>query len=121
MPVRCQRLLIRFIVIIVVATNSLLAQAAPAPEVTVGAVTSSQPLRDGMEIQAGVVTLRITALRDDIIRVRMAPGALLEDASWAVLAGPRGKSVDVQATQDDAAVGFRTAASSWWSAIRSGW
>ena len=110
MPVRGPRLLILFIVILVVATNSLLAQAAPAPEVTVGAVTSSQPLRDGMAIQAGVVTLLITALRDDIIRVRMAPVALLEDASWAVLAGPRGKSVDVKATEDDAAVGFRTAA-----------
>src|SRR5664279_4977142 len=55
--------------------------------------------------------MRITALRDDILRVRIAPGnALPEDASWAVLPGPRSKSVEVQATQDSSFVGFRTAA-----------
>jgi alpha-glucosidase len=107
MPVRCQRLPILFLTIIVIATGSSLAQAAP--ETTVGAVTGSQSLRDGVEVQAGSVTLRITALRDDIIRVRVSPGALPEDASWAVLSGPRGKSVDVKATQDDKSIGFRTA------------
>jgi alpha-glucosidase len=73
-------------------------------------VTGFQPLRDGIELQAGPATLRITALRDDIIRVRISPGALPEDASWAVLAGPRSKSIDVKPIQDDASVGFRTAA-----------
>ena len=107
MPVGCQRLLILFLAIFVIATSSSLAQAAP--EVTVGAVTGSQSLRDGVEVQAGSVTLRISALRDDIIRVRISPGALPEDASWAVLSEPRGKSVDVKATQDDKSIGFRTA------------
>jgi hypothetical protein len=60
MPVRCQRLPILFLTIIVIATGSSLAQAAP--ETTVGAVTGSQSLRDGVEVQAGSVTLRITAL-----------------------------------------------------------
>ena len=73
-------------------------------------VTGSQSLRDGIEIQAGTATLRIIALRDDILRVRVAPsGALPEDASWAVLPGPRSKSVDVQPSGDAASVGFRTA------------
>ncbi len=57
--------------------------------------------------------MRITALRDDILRVRIAPdGAFPEDSSWAVLPGPRGKSVDVQpqSTENAAFVGFRTAA-----------
>jgi len=78
--------------------------------ITLAAVTSFQPLRDGIEITAGPATLRITALRDDILRVRVAPGgALPEDSSWAVLSGPRGKSVNVQAMQDAVFVGFHTA------------
>ena len=64
---------------------------------TLDAVSSSQPLRDGIEVKSGSATLRITALRDDILRVRIAPtGAFPEDSSWAVLPGPRGKSVNVQ-------------------------
>ena len=67
-------------------------------------------MHDGVQIQAGLAQLRITALRDDIIRVRIAPGATLpEDASWAVLPGPRTSSVSVQSTHDTASVGFRTA------------
>jgi alpha-glucosidase len=74
------------------------------------AVTDSQPLRDGIQIQAGSAQLRITALRDDILRIRIAPGsALPEDASWAVLPAPRAKTVEVQPTQDASSVGFRTA------------
>lgn len=98
----------------------LAAVSAPAePEssspsaITLEAVTGSQPLHDGIEIRAGAAILRITALRDDILRVRIAAdGALPEDSSWAVLPGPRRKSVDVrpQSMQDAVSVGFRTAA-----------
>ncbi len=83
---------------------------------TVTAVTSFQRQRDGIAIKAGAVSLRITALRDDILRVRIAPGGTFpEDSSWAVLPGPRGKSVEVQAIDSQSAkgaafVGFRTAA-----------
>jgi alpha-glucosidase len=90
--------------------------AASQPDTTLEAVSGSKPRRDGIDIQAGALqagsaSLRITALRDDILRVRIAPGSTFpEDASWAVLSGPRGKSVDVQPIQDAAAVGFRTAA-----------
>jgi len=89
------------------------AQSAAAAQMSteLAAVTSSQALHDGIEITAGSATARIAALRDDILRVRIAPsGSLPEDASWAVLPGPRGKSVDVQAAQDAASVGFRTGA-----------
>ena len=112
MPVSCQRLLILFLGIAVLAGGSAPAQtsAVSQPGTTLEAVTSSHPLRDGIEIQAGTATLSITALRDDIIRVRISPGALPEDASWAVLPAPRSKSVDVQPIQDPASVGFRTAA-----------
>jgi alpha-glucosidase len=71
-------------------------------------VANVQPLKDGVQIQVGSGQLRITALRDDILRVRVAPGATLpEDASWAVLPASRTHSVDVQALPDPA-VGFRT-------------
>jgi alpha-glucosidase len=113
MPSSCARFLAFFLGAAAIALNSASAQtsAAPSPAISLEAVSSSQPRQDGIDIQAGPATLRITALRDDIIRVRIAPGsALPEDASWAVLPGPRGQSVAVQPVQDAASVGFRTAA-----------
>jgi alpha-glucosidase len=78
---------------------------------SVEAVTASEPLRDGIQIQAGPAVLRVTALRDDIVRVRISPNSTLpEDASWAVLPEARAKSVDVHPAQDADSVGFRTAA-----------
>jgi alpha-glucosidase len=87
--------------------------ASPASQarVVLESVSSSQPLPEGIAIQAGDASLRITALRDDIVRIRIAPGAgLPEDASWAVLPGPRTKTVAVQPFNDEKSIGFRTAA-----------
>jgi len=108
------RLLPRLFCFLIFATTLAgvfaLAQA-PATLVSLDAVTASDPLHDGIQIQAGSATLRITALRADIIRVRISPDTTLpEDASWAVLSDARTKSVDVQPIQDSAAVGFRTSA-----------
>ena len=73
-------------------------RVASQPAITLEAVTSSQPRRDGIDVKAGPASLRITALRDDIIRVRITLGSKFpEDASWAVLPGPRSKSVDCAA------------------------
>ena len=111
MAFSCLRTLI--FLAVMVAPIAVIAQneAGPPAAVTVEAITSSESLRDGIQIQAGAATLRITALRDDIVRVRIAPTSTLpEDASWAVPAEARGKSVEVQPVQDSAAVGFRTAA-----------
>src|SRR6478736_5299661 len=69
------------------------AQAAASPALILDAVTNSKPLPDGLEVQAGAAVIRITALRDDIIRVRIAPDALPEDASWAVVPEAR-KSIN---------------------------
>lgn len=110
MPYSYLRLLIVCLAIAVVASISASGQPSSQPATTIAAVTGSQPLRDGVEIQAGSATLRITALGDDIIRVRISPGPLPEDASWAVLSAARTKSIDVQPVQDDASVGFHTAA-----------
>ncbi|HTS38055.1 MAG TPA: TIM-barrel domain-containing protein [Candidatus Solibacter sp.] len=84
---------------------------AQQPATTLDSLTSSQPLRDGVEIHSGAAILRITAQRDDILRVRIAAdGKLPEDASWAVLSAPRTKTIDVKPIEDASSVGFRTAA-----------
>ena len=79
--------------------------------VSVGAVTGSQPERDGIRVQASSATMWITAIRDDVIRIRIsASDTLPEDASWAVLPEAKSKSVEVHAAEDAASVGFRTGA-----------
>src|ERR1700694_699647 len=51
---------------------------------------------DGADIHSGPLFMRVTALADDILRVRMAAAEdLPEDASWAVPEEVRGRSVPV--------------------------
>jgi alpha-glucosidase len=107
----CQRFVV-FLCAVAIIPGVVFSQttAATQPDTSLDAVTRSQPRRDGIDVQAGAASLRITALRDDIIRVRITSGKNFpEDASWAVLPEPRGQSVNVQPTQDAASVGFRTA------------
>jgi alpha-glucosidase len=100
------------VLIAVALSTAAIAQTTPPasqPPVVLESITGAQPLPDGIAIQTGAATLRITALRDDIVRVRIAPGSTLpEDASWAVLPASRTKSVEVQPTQNATSVGFRT-------------
>ena len=66
---------------------------------------------DGVDVHGGQWTLRVTALADDILRVRAAAGgALPEDASWAVPEDMRARSVPVVVNQNDKGVEFKTAA-----------
>ena len=54
--------------------------------------------------------MQITALRDDVLRVRVGPeGTLPEDASWAVLPEARTAKITVTAANSGDAVGFKTA------------
>ena len=54
--------------------------------------------------------MQITALREDVLRVRVgAAGQLPEDASWAVLADARAAAVPVTQESGSASVGFKTA------------
>jgi alpha-glucosidase len=56
------------------------------------------PATSGLIAVAGGVSLQVNALRDDILRVRMWKGdAVPEDASWAVLADARTRSVPITA------------------------
>ena len=66
-------------------------------------------LVDGIEARNGRTLLRVTAITDDILRVRMSGNdGLPEDASWAVSPQMRGSHVAVAALAGDGAFGFRT-------------
>ena len=72
-------------------------------------ITGSHPITAGVEIRSGAALLQITALRDDVLRVRVGPaGQLPEDASWAVLPASRTSSVTVTPESNSTAVGFKT-------------
>src|SRR4051794_5121226 len=73
-------------------------------------VTGSHAIATGIEIRSGSAVMQITALRDDVLRVRVGPaGQLPEDASWAVLTASRTSSVPVTPQSTSASVGFKTA------------
>jgi alpha-glucosidase len=73
-------------------------------------VTASRALPNGIEIRSGAAIMQITALRDDVLRVRVGPsGQLPEDASWAVLPSSRTANVSVTPVSNGAGVGFKTA------------
>jgi alpha-glucosidase len=77
------------------------------PPVASNPAIQTQHLPNGIEASGDGIALYVTALRDDVLRVRVSKsGALPEDASWAVLAGPRGASVPVTAQS----AGFSTKA-----------
>jgi alpha-glucosidase len=83
---------------------------AAAPMI-LSSVTDSRALADGIELHSGLAVMRISALDEDVLRVRIGPnGTLPEDASWAVLAQAREHSVAVFPEQSEASVGFHTKA-----------
>src|SRR5580692_8916304 len=66
---------------------------------------------DGADIHSGPWFMRVTAITDDILRVRAAAaGDLPEDASWAVPGDMRSRSVHVTVKQRADGVDFQTAA-----------
>jgi len=80
-----------------------------AVAIVVSVPASAQALKalpNGVEVGNATATLRVTALTDGIVRVRIARGgAFAEDASWAVPRDVRMKSVAVRATADGFATG----------------
>ena len=73
-------------------------------------VTASHQLPNGIEVRSGSAIILITAVREDLLRVRVGPmGQLPEDASWAVLPSSRTATVNVSPESNGAAVGFKTA------------
>ena len=73
-------------------------------------ITGDVALGNGLDLRDGSLTLRITALRDDVIRVRASrTNTLPEDASWAVLPAARSSFVAVTQESNATTAGFRTA------------
>ncbi|HEY4968921.1 MAG TPA: hypothetical protein VII35_03390, partial [Steroidobacteraceae bacterium] len=88
---------------VLVGCSLLCAAAAPAADIIIRS--------DGADIRSGSWFMRVTALTDDILRVRAgAVGDLPEDASWAVPGEMRGRSVHVTVKQDAEGIDFQTAA-----------
>jgi alpha-glucosidase len=84
-----------------------LAAASLSPLAQTTATVRSTPLPNGIQVSDADVTVQITALRDDVLRVRATHAAVLpEDASWAVLPWARTASVKVIADPN----GFHTSA-----------
>jgi len=85
-------------------------QKPASQHISLDRVTSAKPLPNGLEIRSGSAIMQVTALRDDLLRVRVgATGVLPEDASWAVLEKSRTASVSVKAESNEKSVGFSTA------------
>src|SRR5436309_6183771 len=65
----------------------------------VGKVQRVEKLKDGVELTAGAAKVRITAFRDGVFRVRLAPtGAFPKDSSWAVIESPDPPTVKIEET-----------------------
>lgn len=93
-------------------TATLLAAVALTEFATPATAQAASPvavsrLSNGVEASNGTASIRVVALTDSILRVRVArtAGQFPEDASWAVPSDVRRKSVAV----DTSANGFRTA------------
>src|ERR1700688_4469774 len=72
-------------------------------------LSTSTPLQNGAEVGAREAVMRNLALRDDVIRIRIArDGNLAEDVSWAALSSARQNQVERISESDAGRVGFRT-------------
>ncbi len=106
-------LFVPFVVLFLAATSQAnSSEEAPNQSgfVRLDRVTASRATTNGIEIRSGAAVMQITALRDDVLRVRVGPaGQLPEDASWAVLPSSRTAAVAVTPESTPSAVGFKTA------------
>jgi alpha-glucosidase len=85
------------------------AQAPPSRQLSFDRITQLSPLKEGIELRDGSLVMRITALREDVLRIRASQtGKLPEDASWAVLPQARSASVNVSQDNDANTAGFHT-------------
>lgn len=86
---------------------TLLAAALSASALSAQPPKALKHTPNGLELTAAGATLRVDALREDVLRVRMWPtDHAAEDASWAVL--PEARTARVGVTPEDS--GFRTGA-----------
>ena len=110
----CFSLIVTTFLFFVINAKDASGQTAPVVStgegfVRLDRITASRAIANGIEIHSGAAIMVITAMRDDVIRVRVGPrGELPEDASWAVLPVSRTATVSVTDESSAAAAGFRT-------------
>ena len=81
------------------------AQAAEAPHAVTETTAAIAPRPDGLQVRRGPLLMLVTALTDEIVRVRIGrEGTLPEDSSWAVLPEMRARHAVVAPLQN----GFAT-------------
>jgi alpha-glucosidase len=67
-----------------------------------GKVDSVEKLPDGVELVSGKAKVRITFVREGIVRIRVAPnGAFPKDESWAIVEAPQPPPVSVEESADN--------------------
>jgi alpha-glucosidase len=106
----------RFVLVVLVWLSILNAYGSSTPSskdaknlYVLDTFSTSSPLPNGIEVRSGQAVMRILALRDDVIRIRISrDGSLPEDASWATLSSARQNQVEVTAESDAGTVGFQT-------------
>src|SRR5271168_5181334 len=77
--------------------QSIAPAATDQTPLTLSQVENVTPLPNGIGATVSGAAMQITALRPDVLRVRVGRnGALPEDASWAVLPAARTASSEVQ-------------------------
>src|ERR1700749_2686111 len=82
-------------------------QTAEVPSLDHGTNFVARPY--GVEIEDGSTREEITALRDDVIRIRIGRNSKMpEDASWAVLPEARRSRVNITPESSASSFGFRT-------------
>jgi alpha-glucosidase len=68
----------------------------------IGKVQRFERMKDGVELTSGAAKVRITAFRDGIFRVRLAPdGNFPKDVSWAVIESPEPSPVKIEESEKE--------------------
>jgi alpha-glucosidase len=94
---------------VLLSLTAVTARAQQTTPVILNHLTSFTALPNGIDLHSGPAHEQITALRDDVLRIRVSPSAALpEDASWAVLAEARRSQTSVTAITSDTLIGFST-------------
>ena len=67
-----------------------------------GKVESVEKLKDGVELTSGAAKVRVTAFREGVFRVRVAPnGEFPKDSSWAVVETPEAPALTIEEDQKE--------------------
>ncbi|MFQ5776595.1 MAG: glycoside hydrolase family 31 protein [Terriglobia bacterium] len=98
----------RFLLLIALLASATQVAALPSGWQHVGDVTDIQILPNGVELQAGQVSVRVLAVGESVIRVRLAPdGTFPPDHSWVILPGST-STIPVNVLNSSEAVEFAT-------------